>query len=382
MKKLKIAIVHDYIKEYGGAERVVEALHEIYPDAPIYTSVYLPHYLGPHRSRVEKWDIRPLKLISWIPFRGKLLSPLRLFSPFLFRMIDLSEYDVVIVSAAGTYTSPNYVRKGENTLHICYCHTPPRYLYGYATAADWSSVWWRKGLKALGVIPMHILRLLDFKAGQLPDILIANSEEVKKRIEKFYRRDSIVINPPVDLQTAKSQKLKANRDYYLTGGRLARAKHNDIPILACTTLGLPLKVFGKTFAGYEEELKKIAGPTIEFVGEVDDEQKQSLMTGAKAFLYASEDEDFGIIPVESMAAGTPVIAHRSGGVVETVVENETGIFYDNLTEESMIKAIKQFEKMTFSSEISQKRAVRFSKESFQNQIKTLVVERYRDINNQ
>ncbi len=368
---MKVALVHDYIKEYGGAERVLEALHEMFPTAPIYTLVYAPKFLGPHRKRVEKWNIKT-SFLQYIPFSHKFLGVYRLLAPGTFSLMDLSQYDVVIVSAAGTYTSPNFVKIGENTKLITYYHTPPRYLYGYATAGGWDRIWWKKILKHFSVIPLHILRILDFKAAQLPHIVLANSEEVRKRIKHFYKRDAIVINPPVDVTPPKNMKKVSKQDYFLTGGRLARAKHNEIPILACTELGIKLKVFGKDFSGYMEELKQIAGNTIEFVGEVSDEQRWKIMSEARAFLYASEDEDFGIIPVESMAAGTPVIAHKSGGVQETVIDGKTGVFYKELSVEGMKKAITSFEKLTFSSLECRKRAEHFKKERFVSQIQDLL----------
>src|SRR3989344_1952346 len=198
---MKIAIVHDYIKEYGGAERVLEALHELYPEAPVYTSVYLPQFLGPHRERFEGWDIRE-SWVRFLPFRAKLISPLRLIATFVFRSFDFSEYDVVIVSATGAYT-PNMIRiknhelrikenqeqktndQRPKTIHICYCHTPPHYLYGYATAREWKK---NPYIRVIGEIMNHFLRMVDFKSAQNVDFFIANSEEVASRIKKFYRR--------------------------------------------------------------------------------------------------------------------------------------------------------------------------------------------------
>src|SRR4030043_1568012 len=195
---MKIALVHDYIKEYGGAERVLEALHEIWPKAPIYTTVYIPSYLGPHRARLATWDVRP-SILQEIPFKEKLLSPFRLIAPIIFKLMDFSKYDVVIVSAAGTYTSPNLIKTKPGTTHICYCHTPPRYLYGYPTAAPWDEVRWRRILKVFGQVPMHFLRMIDFQAAQKVDFFIANSQNTAQRIQKFYRREATVIYPPVNV---------------------------------------------------------------------------------------------------------------------------------------------------------------------------------------
>lgn len=380
---MKVAIVHDYIKEYGGAERVVEALLEIWPKAPVYTTIYLPKFLGPHRKRVEKWDVRP-SLLQFIPMKGKLLSLFRFIGPLIFKNFDLSEYDVVIVSAAGTYTSPNYIKKGKKTLHICYCHTPPRYLYGYPTAQAWDEVRWRKILKCFGQVPMHFLRMADFNAAQRVDFFIANSEEVAARIEKFYRRKTKVIYPPVDFPRVSIEiHPKGGRRYYLAGGRIARPKRVDLAVKACTKLKLPLKVFGRQFAGYGDELREIAAcppksagrrwrPTTEFLGEVSDEEKWKLMAGAKAFIFPAEFEDFGITPVEAMAVGTPVIALRSGGVVESVIDGKTGLFFDEPTVVSLVKTIKKFEKSKIKPEDCMKQAKKFSKERFKLEIKQFI----------
>jgi glycosyltransferase involved in cell wall biosynthesis len=367
---MKIALVHDYIKEYGGAERVLETLHEIYPDAPVYTSAYLPSFLGPHQARFKDWDIRP----SWaqhLPFKAKLISPLRLISPLLFRSFNFSGYDVIITSATGAYF-PNSLKKKQAKL-LCYCHTPPRYLYGYATARNWRK---HKLFQIMGSIANHFLRMADYAASKNVDQYIANSYEVAQRIAKFYRREATVIYPPVQTKVESQKSKDQKRQYYLTGGRLARAKHVDVIVNACAALGVPLKVFGKGFAGYEDELRAMSYEVrdkVEFVGEVTDEEKLALMAGAKAFLFASEDEDFGIVPVEAMAQGTPVIAYRSGGVQETVIDKKTGLFFDELTPESLQKAIELFEKLKIKPEACQKQAKKFSKEIFQKNINDVVL---------
>src|SRR3984957_4430231 len=217
---MKVAIVHDYIKEYGGAERVLEALHDIYPDATVFTSVYLPEFLGPHRDRFKNWKIKT-SWFQYVPFNYKLISPFRLVSGEVFKQFDFSDFDVVIVSATGAYF-PNAIDK-KNALQICYCHTPPRYLYGYATAREWKK---NKVFAILAPIANHFLRMTDFNASKNVDYYVANSQEVAGRIKKFYRRDSTIIYPSVDLQ--KMPAGNKEKDYFLTGGRLARAKHVDI----------------------------------------------------------------------------------------------------------------------------------------------------------
>lgn len=363
---MKVAIVHDYIKEYGGAERVLESLHDIFPNAPIYTSIYLPKYLGPHQARFEKFDIRT----SWaqnLPFKAKLISPLRLIAPLIFDSLDFSKYDAVIVSATGAY-SPNFINK-KNARLICYCHTPPRYLYGYATARNWKG---NAVTRFILDILIHFLRIIDHRSSENVDYFIANSNTTKARIEKFYRKDAKVIYPPVEVKVSKGLEKK---DFYLTGGRIARAKHPDLVLKAFLENGLPLKVFGKTFGGYEKEINdllKDRGSNIEYLGEITDEDKDRLMAEAKAFIFASEDEDFGIIPVEAMMSGAPVIAHNSGGVLETIIDGKTGLFFDEFSIESLNSAIKKFEKIKFDHSFISKHAQRFGKKRFEKEIREFI----------
>lgn len=366
MKNLKVAIVHDYLKEFGGAEKVVETLLEIWPNADVYTTVFLPQYAGPHRSRVEKWRIKT-SILQYVPLKGKLISMFRFVAPFVFWMFDLSKYDLVITSTAGTYTSPNFVRVGKKTLFLSYCHTPPRYLYGYPVANDWRNNIFRRILLVMGQLPMFFLRILDKWAAKLPNYIIANSKEVAGRIKRFYDRDATVIYPPVEIPSVSIPAKKEN--YYVVGGRVSRHKGHYLAIQAFTKLGLPLKVFGGTFASYGlGQFKKIAGSNIEFLGEVTEEEKWKLMKNAKAFVFPSEKEDFGIIPVEAMAVGTPVIALGQGGTLETVVDGKTGIFFKERSVESLIQAVKKFEKMKFNPQDCITQAKKFSKERFKREM--------------
>ncbi len=367
--KLKIAIVHDYLKEYGGAERVVETLLEIWPDAPVYTTVFLPQYAGPHKQRVEKWNIKT-SFLQKIPYKEKLISMFRFVASLVFLSMDLREFDVIIVSSAGTYTSPNFIIRNKKSTLITYYHTPPRYLYGYPVANDWERNFFRKTLLILGRIPIFFLRILDKKAAQIPDYVIANSQEVAGRIKKFYGRDATIIYPPVEIPGVPIQThTRSVRDYYLIGGRVSRHKGFDVAIKAFTELNLPLKVFGGTFASYGlDQFKNLAGPNVEFLGEVSEGEKWDLMRHAKAFIFPSEAEDFGIIPVEAMAVGTPVIALRQGGQLETVIEGKTGLFFDKRAPESLESAVRKFEKMKFNPLDCRNQAKKFSKERFKKEM--------------
>lgn len=366
---MKIAIVHDYLKEYGGAERVVETFLEIWPNAPIYTTVFLPEFAGPHRERIEKWDVKT-SFLQNIPFKSKLISLFRFIAPLIFYSMDLSSYDVVITSTAGTYTSPNFIRIGKKTLLIQYCHTPPRYLYGYPVANDWKNNIFRKTLLILGQIPMFFLKILDKRAAQIPNFMIANSKEVAGRIKRFYGRESTVIYPPVEIPKYEARNTKHEiRNYYLIGGRVSRHKGHDIAIKAFTKLGYQLKVFGGTFASYGlDQFKKEAGNNIEFLGEVTEKEKWKLMRNAKAFIFPSEQEDFGIIPVEAMAVGTPVIALAQGGPLESVVDGKTGVFFKERTKESLIEAVSKLNKLNIKPEDCIIQAKKFSRERFKKEM--------------
>ena len=366
---MKVALVHDYLKEYGGAERVLETLHEIWSKASIYTLVYLPKYLGPHRERFKKWQVKSL-VPSWIPFLPKLISPLRLITPTLFGRLDLTGYDIVIVSATGAY-NPNLV-KTKPGIHFCYCHTPPRYLYGLPTAREWKKHWW---IRIPAEIANHFLRLVDFRSAQKVDHFIANSRNTALRIEKFYRRDSVVIYPPVNQSQKPKAKNQKHGNYFLAGGRLARPKRIDLAVKACTKLNLPLKVFGRMFASYGEELKKMVGSSVEFLGEVSESQKAELFSSCKAFIFPAEEEDFGIVPVEAMGFGKPVIALRQGGTVESIVEGKTGEFFNQPTVESLVKVLKKFNPKKYKPEDCLKQAEKFSKERFKKEIKRFVEEK-------
>ncbi len=363
---MKVALVHDYLREYGGAERVLEALHEIFPDAPVYTAYVNLDAMGENGKRFKSWDIRP----SWFqkfPFANTLLSPFRIFGPMMFESFDLGEFDLVISSSSATHLAKAVITKPE-TLHISYIHTPPRFLYGYVTSFNYKKHWWTR---IGGEIINHFMRIYDFEVSQRPDILVANSKNIASRIQKFYRRESIVIYPPVDLTEIKLQKKKEN--YFLVLNRLVRGKGTEVIVEAATKLGISLKVAG---TGPElTNLRKIAGKNIQFLGWVSDEERVKLLSNAKALIVASEDEDFGITSIEAQAVGTPVIAPASGGFLETVVDSKTGLLYGGsgqVTVDSLVEALQNFDETKFNPEDLRKNAEKFSKERFKKEILELV----------
>lgn len=362
---MKVALVHDYLKEYGGAERVLEALHEIWPEAPIYTAFVDFDGLGPHAGRIKKWDIRT----SWVqkvwPVK-KLHSPLRFITPWVWKYFDFSEFDVVITSSA--WYIPRGIVTKPPTVHICYMHTPPRHLYGYETASNWKKYWF---VRVYGETINHFLRQYDYQTAQNVDCFIANSRETQRRIKKFYRRESEVIYPPVEIRASgyKDAKHEESKGYYLSVSRLARAKHIDLAIGVCQKLGKSLVIVGK--GGDEARLKSMVNgqmSNITFLGEVNDGELRGIYQNAKALIFPAKDEEFGIVPVEAMAAGVPVLAYRSGGVVETVVEGKTGLFFNKLTAASLIKTMEQLDNRAMKSSDCEKQAKKFSKELFQKRI--------------
>ncbi len=367
---MKIALVHDFLKEYGGAERVLETLHEMWPEAPIYTAFIDYDGLGPHSDRIKKWQIKT----SWlqnIPGITKIYSPLRFLAPKAFTNFDFSGFDIVISSTNAYYAKAIIVK--PPAIHICYCHTPPRSLYGYATRMNW-----QKNIftNIYGQIINHFLRLADFKMSQKVNYFIANSIVVKRRIEKFYRRDATVIYPPVELnsknknQNSNLQFKIQNGNYYLYVGKLAMAKNVNLAIEAAKKLGLNLKIAGK--GGEEDSLRQLANGKTEFLGEVNDEEIIDLYKNCKAVIFPAVDEDFGIVPVEAMSFGKPVVAYKSGGVVETVIDGKTGVFFDQPTAESLVEAIKKLEKLSIKPQDCINQANKFSKEVFIEKIKAFV----------
>jgi len=361
---MKVAIVHDFLIQDGGAERVLRALHEIWPEAPIFVLVADMKKF----PELAQADIRE-------SFLGKLPGAKRhsqWFLPFMVAAtenMDLRGFDVVI---SETSAFAKGILTDEKTLHICYCHTPTRYLW--SESSEYVSGL-RKPLLVKWILPQFLrkLRLWDYAAAGRVDLFIANSRTVADRIRKFYRRVSTVIYPPVECEKLAKAKTNEAGSYYLAGGRLGYNKNIDLVVKTFNRLGLPLKIFGE---GPElRYLKKIARANIEFVGRVSDEEKIRLFARAKAFIHP-QLEDFGITPVESMSAGRPVIAYGAGGALETVVEGETGIFFQNQDWVDLYMAVLRCEKMSWDAEKISDHARQFSQANFAESIKEFVAENW------
>ncbi len=353
-KKIKVAIVCDWLTNMGGAEKVIHGLHHLFPNAPIYTSIYNPEKV----IGFEKADIRTSYLQKY-PF-AKVKHQLYLpFLPKVFESFDFDDYDLVISSshscAKGIITRPE-------TLHICYCHSPMRYAWedsiNYINEYEVNSL-----LKKIAGLYIHNIRLWDRLSADRVDYYIANSETVKNRIIKYYRKNATVIHPFVDIENFSL--IRNRKDFFLAVGRLIPYKRFDLLIEAFNKTGLNLVIAGTGIM--EEKLKKMASPNIEFLGYVDDKKLKELYCTAKGVIFP-QVEDFGIVPIEAMASGCPVIAYGKGGALDTITDGISGTFFHEQTPESIIKSINTFNRIEFDSTKIRNQANLFSKDVFNKKI--------------
>lgn len=355
---MKVALLHDYLNQAGGAERVLLALAELYPDAPIYTLIHDKKRL----TGFSNHDIRT-SFLQKMPFASSKIRWYLPLMPTAIEQINLSDYDVVISSTSalikGVITHPQ-------TLHICYCHTPTRYLWSEAHQ-------YHKEIKEGKVIRYFLpyllnrLRLWDQVAAQRVNHFIANSNFIAQRIKNYYNRDSTVIYPPVDTENYHISENLGN--YYLIISRLKPYKKVDLVIKAFNKLNLPLKIIG---TGEEEEkLKKMAKPNIEFLGAVSEIAKQKYLANCLALIHP-QIEDFGLTAIEAMASGRPVIAYAEGGALETVVEDKTGKFFTEQSWEPLIDLIIKFKPLDFNPREIKNYAEKFNTQNFYSQIKKFI----------
>lgn len=355
LRNKKIAIVHDWLIQYGGAERLVVQMHRMFPDATVYTLLYDPKE---YPEDFRRADIRTTYL-QRIPFSTKLYKNFLTLMPKAFESLDLSEYDIVISSC--TCCSKGVITRPD-ALHVCYCNTPTRYVWNFYH--DYVN---RSGrLKRLFIPGMiHKVRMWDYLAAQRVDHFIGNSREVASRIRKYYRREADVIHPGVCLNTAPLPEKPD--DYYLMIGRLVRYKRFDLGVEACRRLGRRLIIIG---TGEEEKkLRRMKDDNIEFRGNLTDEEKRELCLHAKAFLLPGE-EDFGMTPVEAQSAGCPVLAYGRGGALDTVRDGESGLFFHEQTADSLCDCIERFERdgVTFTRAQIRSHARQFGEDRFRQQL--------------
>lgn len=377
---MKIALVHDYLNEAGGAERVLKVLAEMYPEAPIYTAFVKR---GTARVMFEDREIKESRVASVLKM-GKMYSYMRFMLPYIWKSIDLSEYDLVITSCSG-YIARGF-RKGKNTRVIAYCHTPPKWLYGYETPTAAGKKWW--GRAFMWVVAPWV-RYFDFKSAWEVDKWIANSQEVAGRIKKFYRQKAIVVYPPVEVSNEKLEnknKKKVEReDYYLVVSRLTGGKGIEEAIKGAIKAKVQLKVVGERVPHIGNTIADRGRRGVEFLGRVSEEELGKLYRGAKGFIALAKDEDFGMTVVEAMAMGTPVLAYRGGGYRETVREKQetrnkkletnsiqTGIFVEKTDARSIAAAISRMERTKWDREAIKEYAKKFGRKRFEREIRKIV----------
>jgi glycosyltransferase involved in cell wall biosynthesis len=373
VKSPKIAIVCEFLTVMGGAERVVYALHEAFPDAPIYTAIY-----DAERALAEfsQLDIRT----TWLQKIPKKLRNMYKLFPVLqvkaFRDLDLSEFDIIITSS---YLNANQVRKTrDDQVLISYCHTPARYYWSHYKDYKKNPGYGKLDPIIRLLIPLFVphQRKLDYEAAQNVDVFIANSTETQKRIKKYYGKPSTVIHPFADIQ--RFEPARTRGDYYMTMGRQLPYKRYDLVVAACTKLGVPLKVFGN--GPSHDGLRAIAGPTIEFYtdrfGNASDDKLEQALNHAKGWIYAAE-EDFGIVLVEALAAGAPVITYGKAGALDIVQDGESGVLFHKQTVDAVAQAIQKAEQLTFLPGTLRRKAKRFDKGLFITKIRKVVTDQLR-----
>lgn len=334
---MKIALVHDLLTQLGGAERVLEVLHELYPDAPVYTLLYDEERT---EARYKKWDIRT-SFLQELPktWSYKWYLPLM---PRAAASFDLTGFDLVISDASAFAKAVNVPK---NAIHICYCHTPTRYLWqnrqSYLASLRYPAI-----IKLFARPLLRLLARQDYLVAQKVDVFIANSREVQKRIEKYYNRSSAVLYPPVDTDFFTYDESREKKDYFLWTGRLEPYKRVDLVVDAFSRLNLPIKIVG--VGSLTNELIKQKSSNIEFIGRVTDAELKKLYQSARALIFTAL-EDAGLVMVEAQSCGTPVIAFGGGGALELVNNGINGILFPHQTAESLVEAVKRFQTISFSA---------------------------------
>lgn len=357
---MTLALVHDWLNQYGGAERVLEVLKQMYPAAPLYTSLYWREGMpAPYRA----WDIRT----SWLdraPGIYRHHQPYLPLYPPAFKAFDLSGYEVVLSNKSGFCHG---VPTGK-ALHICYCLAPTRYVWSPKAYAERESL--SRGVRLALKPILALLRRWDYAAAQRVTDFVAISREIQGRIRAYYNRSSIVIHPPVDLQ--RYRPVESHDDYYLIVSRLIPYKRIDLAIEAFNRLKRPLWIAG---SGRDlDRLQSLAGPSVKFLGRVADADLPDLVARCKAFVFPGH-EDFGIAPVEAQAAGRPVIAYGAGGALDTVIDGQTGVLFAEQTAEALVAGVQRLDEISFETGRIRDNAARFDVDVFKQKLGQFVEER-------
>jgi len=364
---MRVALVHDYLNQYGGAERVLEAFCEIWPRAPIFTLVYDEKSTG----RAFAGRVIRTSFLQKIPLARFHHRPFLMLMPWAIEQFDFSKYDLVISDTAsfakGVITRPE-------TLHLCYCHTPTRYLWDdsqkYIEEFNYPPP-----LKKIIPLFLNYLRLWDEAAAERPQKYLANSFFVASRIRKYYQKSAEVIYPPV--KTGQFFMTPDIGDYFLTVARFLSYKKVDLAVETFNALGWKLKIIGD--GPEKKRLQKLARKNIEFLGLVDEKKLAWHYAHCRALIFPQE-EDFGITALEAMSSGRPVIAFQSGGALEILKEGETGIFFEKQTVRHLVAALEKFSRMEFNPQLIRQHALAFDQEIFKQKIKNFVEQNFNQTN--
>ncbi|MFN0071716.1 MAG: glycosyltransferase [Chloroflexota bacterium] len=357
---MRVALVHDYLNQYGGAERVLEVMHDLFPQAPIFTSIFDPQAMPPSYATM---DIRTsfMQRLPGVMSRHQSYLP---FYPLVFENFDLSGYDVVISNSSAWAKS---VITDPESLHICYCLTPMRWAWRYHDYVNRERL---GGLARIALPPvMNYLRVWDVAAANRVDAFVAISRAVADRIRKFYRRDASILYPPVDTEAFHPTGTSDN--FFLVASRLIPYKRVDLVVEAFNQLGLPLKIVGD--GRDRADLQSRAQNNIEFMGRVPDAELRELYARCRGFIFPGE-EDFGIAPVEAQACGRPVVAYAAGGALDTVIDGTTGTYFHRQDPTALAQAVRRLDEISWDSQVIRTNAERFSLSTFRTKLSDLVVD--------
>lgn len=358
----RTVLVHDYLNQYGGAERVLEAMHELVPHSPVYTSLYDPDAMP---AAYRNWDVRTT-FIDRMPVAKRNHQMVLPAYPVAFDRLQVPDCDLVLSSSSAW---AKMVRPPAGAVHVSYIHSPMRFAWTFRQYCEREKL---PGVARHGLRPvMGVFRWRDRVTTSRVDRLIANSTVVQERIRRYWKRESTVIFPPVETDRFTPGPASEVGDYFLMVSRLVPYKRFDIAIEAFNRLGLPLWIVGD--GRDRARLESLAGPSIRFLGRLPDDEVRHLWARCRATVFMSED-DFGIAQVEAQAAGRPVIAYAAGGVYDTVVPDETGVWVERQTVDSLIDALRRFDTLSFSTDRLVQHAERFSRQRFQRELVAIVNE--------
>ena len=361
---MKLAIIHDFLNQYGGAERVVGYFLRIFPGVPLYTSIYFPD----DTFKLFRNENITTTFMQKIPGIRKYYKKLFFLYPRAFRSLKLRDYEILLGSSS-SYS--HFINKCKDSVHINYCYTPPRFLWETESYLTGEKV---SGVMSLAARPViHYLRKMDLRQSKRIDHYIAISEYVRNKIAKTYNRESVVIYPPIEVKKYRFRKDKD--DYYIVVSRLKGYKRVDIAIEAFNILGKKLLIVG--IGEDENNLRKISGENIKFLGSVSDSKLLDLYSRAKALVFTGR-EDFGLTPIEAQASGTPVVAYGEGGILETIVKGKTGFFFDKWEPGALVDVIKKFEKNPLDPVRCRENAARFDFKNFKKGLKSFINDVYKE----